>query len=140
MANTSLTYPALGGQSIPKSLFLEGILDILPIFVFWKNAESVYLGCSLNFAELVGLEESDRILGKTDIELPWRNAEGNPIDELARWDDDVFNDQLVINRHLALPLSFGTRTVSLTKLPLLNEDGKVIGLVGFFKGFGDGLL
>jgi PAS domain-containing protein len=140
MLTDNLTYPVIGGKTLPKSLFLEGILDILPAYIFWKNTESIYLGCSFNFSQLVGLEESDRILGKTDAELPWRNAAGNPIDELARWDDDVFNDQLVINRHLALPLSFGTRTVSLTKLPLLDEDGKVIGLVGFFKGFGDGLL
>ena len=137
MTSHTLTYPAVGGKTLPKSLFLEGILDLLPSYIFWKNADLIYLGCSYNFSQLVGLEESDRILGKTDADLPWRDAKGYPINELAYWDDDVLNDEMVISRHLALPLSFGTKIISLTKLPLLDEEGKIIGLVGFFKGLAE---
>lgn len=134
MANNSLTYPTLGGQSINKHVFLEAILDLLPDFVFWKNNEGHYLGCNLNFAELVGLPESDRILGKRDEELPWRDSEGKPITTFKRWDEAAFNDEFVISRHLTLPLATGTRDITITKLPLVNESGNVIGLVGFFKG------
>ena len=52
-------------------VFLKNITHALPGFIFWKDQNSVYLGCNLNYAKLVGLHSCEEIIGKTDHELNW---------------------------------------------------------------------
>ncbi len=136
MGNSTLTYPTLSGQSVPKHVFLEGILALLPDYIFWKNTESIYLGCNVNFAELVQVMEPDTIVGKCDQGLPWRDTQNQPIDVFRHHDEDVLNGEFMIDRQLTLPLATGNRYIAMTKLPLVNENDQVIGLVGVFKGSG----
>ncbi|MCD6026767.1 MAG: Sensory box histidine kinase/response regulator [Solimicrobium sp.] len=48
---------------------LASILELVPGNVYWKNLNSVYLGCNQNLATLTGFENKDEIIGKTDYEL-----------------------------------------------------------------------
>ncbi len=52
-------------------VFLKNISQSLPNFIFWKDKESVYLGCNENFAHLVGLSKPEDIVGKSDRDLNW---------------------------------------------------------------------
>ena len=47
---------------------LRSLIDSIPDLIFYKDLESVYLGCNPAFAELVGRELPD-IAGKTDFDL-----------------------------------------------------------------------
>lgn len=50
---------------------LSYILTKVPGFVFWKDAELKLMGCNDNFAQQVGLNHPDEIVGLTDHDLPW---------------------------------------------------------------------
>lgn len=51
---------------------LQLILDIVPVRVFWKDRDSVYLGCNRLFAADAGYSSPEDIIGKTDYDMPWR--------------------------------------------------------------------
>lgn len=53
-----------------EQILLQIILNS-PHYVFWKDKELKYQGCSYSFAKYLDLSSPDEILGKTDYELPW---------------------------------------------------------------------
>jgi PAS domain S-box-containing protein len=48
------------------------IIDALPVRVFWKDRNLVYLGCNALFARDAGLADPRDIVGKTDHQMVWR--------------------------------------------------------------------
>ena len=54
---------------------LQKVLDTIPQFICWKDRNSVFLGCNKNYANLVGLPDTQTIIGKTDWDLPWKKEE-----------------------------------------------------------------
>ena len=57
--------------------FLRIVVNSIPDFVFWKDRNSVFLGCNNAFAQAAGQESPDAIVGKTDYDLPWRETEAD---------------------------------------------------------------
>ncbi|MEH2191503.1 MAG: AAA family ATPase [Nostoc sp.] len=49
--------------------FLRLIIDNIPQSVFWKDRNSVYLGCNHNYAQTWGLRVPEDVIGKTDYDL-----------------------------------------------------------------------
>jgi PAS domain S-box-containing protein len=45
--------------------FLQTILDSFPLAVFWKDRNSVYLGCNQQFTKTTGLSSSKEVINKT---------------------------------------------------------------------------
>ena len=52
---------------------LEGILNTIPVRVFWKNKGLTYIGCNTPFARDAGFEKPEDIIGKDDYSMGWRN-------------------------------------------------------------------
>ena len=48
---------------------LELVINNAPQHIFWKDVNSVFLGCNQIFADAVGLESPKDIVGKTDFDL-----------------------------------------------------------------------
>jgi PAS domain S-box-containing protein len=63
---------------------LQLILDELPLAIFWKDCNSVFLGCNQIFAEIAGLASPGEIIGKTDYDLPWKKEEADWFRECDR--------------------------------------------------------
>ncbi len=61
---------------------LEGIINAIPVRVFWKDKNLVYLGCNAAFARDAGFADSKDIIGKDDYQMGWREQA-----ELYRSDD-----------------------------------------------------
>jgi PAS domain-containing protein len=76
--------------------FLQTVLNTFPLFVFWKDCNSVYLGCNQNFAVSAGLSSPEAIVGKTDYDLPWGVSEA----ELYRADDREVIESGMAKLHL----------------------------------------
>lgn len=110
---------------------LRNILDTVPQAIFWKDRQSVYLGCNQVFAKSVGLENPDQIAGKTDFDLPWPRAEA----EAYRADDREVVHAKKSKRHVLEPLqqADGSRLwVDTSKVPLLDEKGNVYAILGVY--------
>ncbi|MEA5509034.1 EAL domain-containing protein [Crocosphaera sp. UHCC 0190] len=56
-------------ESTKKENFLQLVLDNIPQLIFWKNNESIFLGCNRLWAKVSGLENPDEVKGKTDYEI-----------------------------------------------------------------------
>ena len=61
---------------------LARVLDAIPVRVFWKDTNSVYLGCNKNFAHDAGLDSPQEMIGKDDYAQTWKDQA-----ELYRSDD-----------------------------------------------------
>lgn len=109
------------------------IINAIPQRVFWKDLDLHYLGCNEAFAKDSGHLVSDDLLGKDDYEMIWaEHAKEYRID-----------DRKVINSGVAklfyeeeiTTQTGGKMWISTSKLPLLDNAGKIVGVVGVFEDF-----
>ena len=110
---------------------LMHVLNSVPQAVFWKDRNSVYLGCNEVFARAAGLPEAASVVGKTDFDLPWLPPEA----AAYRADDAEVVEHNQIKRHIIEPLqqADGTRLwIDTTKTPLTDEAGRVYGVLGVY--------
>jgi len=110
---------------------LQLVLDTIPVRVFWKNRDSVYLGCNRLFAGDAGLERTADIVGKRDEDLPWLAMETATYraDDAAVMNSGVPKLEYEEIQHSA---TRGSLILQTNKLPLKDEDGAVIGLLGSY--------
>jgi PAS domain S-box-containing protein len=114
-----------------SSEILKLVLNNMPAFVFWKDRNSVYLGCNYLFAENAGLS-SEEIAGKTDFDLPWKLTEA----ESYREDDRFVMEKGIpkLNYEETQLTADGRNTwVRTSKIPLRNPEGEIIGVLGTFE-------
>jgi PAS domain S-box-containing protein len=106
---------------------LQLVIDNIPQFIFWKNRDSVYLGCNKNFAQESGVGEPRNIVGKTDYDLMWVEEA-----ELARQRDRQVIDSDTPEYHVIRPYHIGERRAWLdtSKIPLHDTHGVVVGVLG----------
>jgi PAS domain S-box-containing protein len=117
---------------------LLSLLDSMTTAVFWKDRESKYLGCNRVFSEFFGFEPGI-MLGKSDRDMPWHEAD----DYSSDWFID--HDQAVIESGEPrfgilerLQRADGEeRWVETNKVPLLDINGDVIGVLGTFNDVTD---
>lgn len=115
-----------------QRVMLEGVLNSIPQAVFWKDRESRYSGCNRVFAHAAGLEAPEKIIGKSDLDLPWAEKEGCAY---------MADDQEVIASQTAksgiiepITLADGSkRWLETSKTPLLSPTGEVFGVLGVFE-------
>ncbi len=108
---------------------LETVLNHFPGVVFWKDLDSVYLGCNRAFALGAGLGGPDEIVGRSDLDLPWASTEG----DAYRADDREVMSTGQSKVGIVEPQLQADGSViwfNTTKVPLTRADGRVIGVLG----------
>ena len=111
---------------------LQEILDSVPQAVFWKNQDSVYLGCNRPFARWVGLADPEEVIGKSDFDLSRRREEA----DAYRAEDALVMGAGLPRRSIVEPnqASNGAeRWVETTKVPMLDARGEAQGILGVFE-------
>lgn len=108
---------------------LRAIIDNLPMAVYAKDLEGRKILANKVDLQNMGLESEEEVLGKTDFDMfPRHIAE-------SFWQDDsrvLKYGEAVIDREELLAESNGEQRWQRTsKLPLRDENGKIVGLVGF---------
>ncbi len=107
---------------------LQLVLDTIPVRVFWKDTNSVYLGCNRLFAEDAGLADTDEIVGKRDLDMPWA-----ALAEAYRADDKAVIESGIAKLNFEEPLlAAGGQSVILqtSKIPLRDANDQIIGILG----------
>ena len=107
------------------------VLDEEPEFIFWKNLESVYLGCNQKFAEAAGFTSPNEVVGKTDYDLSWTEGEADFYREVDR---RVMADDLPEYHIIESQLQSNGRRlwIDTSKVPYHDDQGQVVGLLGVF--------
>ncbi len=118
-----------------KDLFAN-LIACIPYDVFWKDTEGRYLGCNISYAKKAGLETPERIIGKTDAELPWTPEEV----DFARETDQkvILKKKALIDFEETKHQYNGQQAMLLSsKVPLVNNKNDVIGVLGISSDISD---
>ncbi|MEH2411522.1 trifunctional serine/threonine-protein kinase/ATP-binding protein/sensor histidine kinase [Nostoc sp.] len=109
--------------------YLRLIIDNIPQSVFWKDRNSVYLGCNHNFAQASGVGLPENIIGKIDYDLSWTGEESASYVECDR--RIMESGQGELNIIETLQQADGKQIWSNTnKIPLKDREGNVFGILG----------
>ncbi|OHB56195.1 MAG: hypothetical protein A2Y07_01085 [Planctomycetes bacterium GWF2_50_10] len=108
---------------------LQNVLDDFPGVVFWKDQNSVYLGCNKAFATAAGLSDPKEIVGKTDYDLPWAGTEA---DSYRRDDKEVISSGAAKIGIIETQFQADGRIAwfDTSKVPLISGEGNIIGVLG----------
>lgn len=126
-----------GDEALQASQHIfELVLNSVHHAIWWKDANSVFLGCNRKLAEYAGVGHPSELVGKTDADCAWGEA------ELPRSGAPWFQDHDRMVMETGEPL-VGLREqvriadgrviwVETNKVPLTDFDGKVVGTLGTF--------
>ena len=107
-----------------------GILDAIPVRVFWKDKNLVYLGCNAIFAGDAGFADPQDLIGKDDYQMGWRDQA-----ELYRSDDrQVIESGVpkILKEEPQTTPRGDTITLLTSKVPLRDSSGAVSGVLGTY--------
>lgn len=123
-------------ELIKKEQFLELVLNNIPSYVFWKDRNSIYLGCNDNFAKSADLNSPYDIIGKSDYDLPWSKVEA---DFYRKIDKEVMDSgQSQINFEEPQTLKDGSiRWIRTSKIPLYDDNKEIRGILGTYEDITD---
>ncbi|MFN8375266.1 MAG: PAS domain S-box protein [Anaerolineae bacterium] len=110
---------------------LQTVLDTIPVRVFWKDRQSVYLGCNRLFAQDATLAQTADVVGMHDEQMPWATSEAA---------DYRADDRLVMESGIAkldyeeLQTTPAGKQLHLqtSKLPLRDANNNIIGILGAY--------
>lgn len=111
--------------------FLATLIDKLPAYLFWKDTQGTYLGCNQNFANHLGVNSPKDVVGKTDLELPISKESSKSFQKIDQNIMESQQEQLNIEES-QLTLTGEVRYLVTSKVPLTDEEGRCIGLLGIY--------
>ncbi len=112
---------------------LRAVLDAVPESIFWKDAESRYLGANRRFVTYAGFKEPEDIVGLTDADMVW----GDHAAFLFAEEAAILNGEVScvdVERQVATATNENL-WVQTTKVPLFNSAGEAIGTLGADRDF-----
>jgi two-component system cell cycle sensor histidine kinase/response regulator CckA len=103
------------------------VLDTIPQRVFWKDRNSVFLGCNLPLALDAGFDDPSKLIGLTDYDMAWAPT-------AARYvaDDKAVMEAGIPKVDYEEPQNRSDGTVGwlrTSKIPLRAMDGHIIGIL-----------
>lgn len=108
---------------------LQLIIDNITYLVFWKDKKLKFLGCNQRFADVLGLDDPEDIIGKTDSDILTDKEDIKTFREV---------DRKVMKT--GLPVSYKMKAIDkkdewleITKLPLRDRAKNVIGVIGILR-------
>lgn len=105
---------------------LDSIIKNAPgLIYYWKDRNSVHLGCNNSFAQLAGLKSCEEVVGKTDFDLPWKSQ----ADSYRKDDQQVIESGKPKSNieDLLIAADGTTRIVVANKVPLRDIEGNIVG-------------
>jgi len=114
---------------------LQTVLDTIPQRVFWKDTNSVFLGCNKSLAEDAGLSDPSELIGKTDYDNSFRETA-----ELYQADDRqvMTTGEGRINYEEPQVRPDGSKAwLRTSKVPLRDKEGNVVGVLGTYEDITD---
>lgn len=133
---TDITHLKQAERTLEESRrMLQIVLDNIPVRVFWKDRNSVFIGCNQLLARDAGLKSNQDIIGKTDAELIWKEQA-----ELYRADDAKVIESGISKLNYEEPQTGPGgehRWLRTNKVPMRNFEGRIIGVLGTYEDITD---
>jgi len=109
---------------------LNTIIDSVPIRIFWKDKDGIYLGANQLFLDDAGLNKASDIIGKSDFEMTWRESAQQFMED----DAGVVNSGVPrLNYEELQPKEDGSAIhIRTSKVPLVDIDNNTLGVLGIY--------
>ena len=109
------------------TIVLDNILENVPVSIYWKNMEGIYMGCSRYVLDMAGLEDRTQICGLSDFDLPWQERAGT----ISEIDQHVVISKEVSTIEEEGALDDGRNIYLLSnKVPMFDVGNNIIGMMG----------
>lgn len=111
--------------------FLQLVLEHLPVRVFWKDNDLVYLGCNTVFANDMGHERPDQLIGTDDFNTSMTYPEA----EICRTDDRfvIDNEEGRYGAEEIIGTEEEGMWIRVSKVPLYNVENEKLGVLGMYE-------
>lgn len=110
-----------------RELYHRALLDYFPFYAWLKDARGHFLTASKPLVTMLGFQNPDQILGKTDYDL-WSKELA---DSYLADDHEVMRNRKPVLREEEVLKGDTHKWVETYKAPILDEEGNVFGTVGF---------
>lgn len=107
--------------------YLQMLMDNIPDTIYFKDRNSKFIRINKAQAGILGLENPEEAIGKMDTDF------FDPEHAMQAYLDEqklMRNGVPLVNKLEYIHTAFGYRYVTATKIPLLDESGSCIGMVG----------
>lgn len=110
---------------------LETIINTAPVRIFWKDKESLFLGCNQAFARDAGAASPENIIGKDDYQLVWKKQ----AESYRNDDQQVINSGIAKLNYEEPQTTPDGKTIWLrtSKVPLRDVPRGTIGVLGIYQ-------
>jgi len=107
---------------------LQQVMDTVPMWVFWKDRNSVYLNCNIAFARDAGFEHPSDIVGTNDFSLPWKAQAAS----IQANDRNVIETGVpILDLEILQEKSGGEKVwLKMDEIPVPDRNGTVVGVLG----------
>jgi PAS domain S-box-containing protein len=124
--------PMVENQLLQSQQMLQLIMDTIPHSIFWKDINSIFWGCNRNFAKMVGFDNPEDIIGKTDYDLipNYEEAHFYCVSDAEIMKTNQPQHQTITPTQQADGSQIWLET---NKVPLYNTEGEVIGMFGILE-------
>ena len=123
-------------ESKNAASYLKNIINNVPNFLVWKDVNSVFLGCNKQFADSLGLESPQDIVGKTDYDFPWTDEQREAY--LADEREIIRTGKPKLDYEEKQTLPDGSVRINLvSKVPMYDEGNKISGVLMIFTDITD---
>ncbi len=106
---------------------LTQVIDNIPNCIYWKDADSVYIGCNANFLNFIDIEKSEDLIGKTDRDL---GIDKEFADFLYESAERVMSLNIPeFHAHEMFNAQGEITTLDIGMIPYHDDEGTVIGMI-----------
>ncbi|MGK0500231.1 MAG: PAS domain-containing protein, partial [Oceanicoccus sp.] len=119
-------------ETLNAEQLLQIVLDTIPLRVFWKDKDSKFLGANQLLLNDLGLDKINSLIGRSDFDFA---VDPQDAEHFIKDDAEVMRlalPKLDIEESQLVP-GKAPKWLRTNKAPLINEDGKVIGILGTYE-------
>ena len=110
-------------RDLYKIMATDSLLTNIPGHIYWKNKDSVFLGCNIEHARYFGFDDPNKIVGKNNFDL----VDYDSAVKLTENDMEVISKATVIE---TVEVLYGNQYFLSKKMPLRDFKGEVVGILG----------
>ena len=119
-------------QSLAESTrILQLVMEHLPVRIFWKDRNLVYLGCNTIFANDMGFEQPDQLIGHDDFYTDMTSEEA----VICRTEDFhvLQTSQGRFGSEELIEMNGEKTWIRVSKMPMHNDMGDLVGVLGMYE-------
>jgi PAS domain S-box-containing protein len=112
---------------------LQNIIACMPGSVYWKDRKGIYRGCNDEFLRMFGFKSQNEVIGKSDIDIAHLSFGHEIALSFQRVDNEVMSTGVARLGFEEPPFALADGSIINqldSKVPLRNEQGDIVGLVG----------